>query len=55
MAAMPEFTMSVTKYRIVFFPFASLTICGDLKVLKVFGFNVYQKAGAAQKLLWVKW
>jgi len=55
MASLKEMKVPVTQYKIFFFPFVSLTICGEIKILKVFGFKVYQKAGSAQKLFWVTW
>jgi len=55
MASIPKMQIAVTYYQVVFFPFASVMICGDLKVVKVFGITVYQKSGAVRNLLGKMW
>lgn len=51
----PKMEVNITQYRIVFFPIACLSVCGDVVKLSVLGFTVYQRAGDLSEILGFQW
>jgi len=46
--------LAVTHYCILFLPFASLTMCGDIVIFKVFGMPLYRRVGSVHKFMFSK-
>lgn len=46
-----EIKISVSEYRIVFFPFATFVKYGEVEIFRIFGIPVYRKVGDIKKYL----
>lgn len=55
MASVKSINFEVTKYRILFIPFASLTVLDDVCVFSVMGFRVYKRLGKLKSLMGFTW